>query len=49
VRCADATHGKELILKLNNIDGVVDTETMLSLEECINSHKLLMENIVNNS
>lgn len=49
VRCADATHGKELILRLNNIDGVVDTETMLSLEECINSHKLLMENIVNNS
>ena len=49
VRCIDAQHAKDLIFRINNIDGVVNTETMISLEECINSNGKLMENIVNNT
>ncbi len=46
VRCRDATHAKDLIFELNNIDGVYNTETMISLEECINSNARLIEAII---
>ena len=46
VRCRDAMHAKDVIFRINDIDGVVNTETMISLEECINSNARLMEAIM---
>lgn len=47
VRCKDAQHAKHVIFELNNIKGVYNTETMISLEECINNNSRLMEAIIN--
>ena len=49
VRCKDAQHAKHVIFELNNIGGVYNTETMISLEECINSNARLMEAIIRES
>jgi Lrp/AsnC family transcriptional regulator for asnA, asnC and gidA len=46
MRCRDALHAKEVIFQINAIDGVVNTETMISLEECINSNARLIEAIM---
>ena len=46
VRCKDASHAKDIIFQLNNINGVFNTETMISLEECINSNARLMDAII---
>lgn len=46
MRCKDALHAKEVIFQINDIDGVVNTETMISLEECINSNAGLMNSII---
>ncbi len=46
MRCRDALHAKEVIFRINDIEGVVNTETMISLEECINSNALLLKSII---
>ncbi len=45
VRARDTNHAKEIIFKLDDIDGVYRTETMISLEESINDKKRLMHSI----
>jgi len=47
IRARDTTHAKEIIFKLDDIDGVYRTETMISLEESINDKKRLMHSIFN--
>lgn len=47
VRAKDTTHAKEIIFRLDDIDGVYRTETMISLEESINDKKRLMHSIFN--
>jgi Lrp/AsnC family transcriptional regulator for asnA, asnC and gidA len=46
MRCRDAMHAKEVIFTINDIEGVVNTETMISLEECINSNAGLLNAII---
>ena len=47
VRAKSTTHAKEIIFKLDGIEGVYRTETMISLEESINDKKRLMHSIFN--
>lgn len=47
IRARSTTHAKEIIFKLDDIDGVYRTETMISLEESINDKKRLMHTIFN--
>jgi len=46
IRCMDTPHAKEVIYRINDIEGVYQTETMISLEECINSNKALLDTII---
>ncbi|MCH8554926.1 MAG: AsnC family transcriptional regulator [Schleiferiaceae bacterium] len=46
IRCKSTGHAKEVLYKINSIDGVVNTETMISLEECINSNVNLIQSII---
>ncbi len=45
IRAKDTAHAKDIIFKLDDIDGVYRTETMISLEESINDKKRLMHTI----
>ena len=45
VRCKDTDHAKEIIFMIDDIEGVLRTETMISLEESINDKKRLMHSI----
>ncbi|HPF10276.1 MAG TPA: winged helix-turn-helix transcriptional regulator [Flavobacteriaceae bacterium] len=45
VRAKDTSHAKEIIYKIDDIEGVTRTETMISLEESINDKKRLMHSI----
>ncbi len=45
VRAKETNHAKDIIFKLDDIDGVYRTETMISLEESINDKKRLMHSI----
>ena len=47
IRARSTEHAKEIIFKLDDIDGVYRTETMISLEESINDKKRLMHSIFN--
>ena len=47
IRARDTLHAKDVIFKLDDIEGVMRTETMLSLEESINDKKRLMHTIFN--
>ncbi len=47
VRAKTTEHAKEIIFKIDDIDGVLRTETMISLEESINDKKRLMHTIFN--
>lgn len=47
LRAKDTKHAKELIYRIDDIDGVYRTETMISLEEIINDKKRLMHSIFN--
>lgn len=47
IRAKHTTHAKEIIFKLDEIEGVYRTETMISLEESINDKKRLMHTIFN--
>lgn len=45
IRTRDTGHGKEIIYKINAIPGILRTETMISLEETINSSEGLIRSI----
>lgn len=46
VRCRDTKHAKDIIFKISEIPGVSNTETMIALDECINSSKNLLRTIL---
>ena len=46
IRCRDARHAKEVIFSISDIEGVQNTETMIALEECVNSSKGLLRSII---
>ncbi len=48
VRARDTQHAKDVIFKIDDIDGIVRTETMISLEESINDKKRLIHHIFQN-
>lgn len=45
IRAQDTSHAKDVIYKIDDIEGVLRTETMISLEESINDKKRLMHHI----
>ncbi|MDP2060631.1 MAG: winged helix-turn-helix transcriptional regulator [Flavobacteriaceae bacterium] len=45
IRAKDTQHAKEIIYMVDDIEGVMRTETMISLEESINDKKRLMHTI----
>ena len=45
IRAKDTTHAKNIIFKIDDIDGVSRTETMIAMEESINDKKRLMPTI----
>ena len=45
IRAKDTTHAKNIIFKVDDIDGVSRTETMIAMEESINDKKRLMHTI----
>ena len=45
IRCKDANHAKEILFKINDIEGVLRSETMISLEESINDKERLFKSI----
>tara|TARA_B100000989_G_scaffold266191_1_gene219507 strand:+ start:1884 stop:2363 length:480 start_codon:yes stop_codon:yes gene_type:complete len=47
VRARDTHHAKDIIFRIDDVEGVSRTETMISLEESINDKKRLMHNIFN--
>lgn len=47
IRARDTNHAKNIIFKIDDIDGVSRTETMISMEESINDKKRLMHRIFN--
>ncbi|MCK0157854.1 Lrp/AsnC ligand binding domain-containing protein [Cellulophaga sp. F20128] len=47
IRARDTHHAKNIIFKIDDIDGISRTETMISLEESINDKKRLMHTIFN--
>src|SRR5210317_590719 len=46
IRCRDASHAKDVIFRVNDIEGVENTESMISLEESINSNTGLLKLII---
>lgn len=46
IRCQDTKHAKRIIFQISDIPGVTNTETMIALEECINSSKSLLASIL---
>lgn len=47
IRCKDASHAKDVIFRINDVDGVENTESMISLEESINTNSGLLQLIIN--
>lgn len=45
IRAKDTNHAKEIIYEIDDIKGIVRTETMISLEESINDKKRLLHSI----
>ena len=45
IRCKNTKHAKNIIYKINNINGVLRTESMISLEESINDKERLLKSI----
>jgi Lrp/AsnC family transcriptional regulator for asnA, asnC and gidA len=45
IRTLDTRHGKDIIYRINAIPGIRRTETMISLEETINSSEALIRSI----
>jgi Lrp/AsnC family transcriptional regulator for asnA, asnC and gidA len=48
IRAKNTEHAKDIIFNIDDIDGIVRTETMISLEESINDKKRLMHYIFSN-
>jgi len=48
VRAKSTAHAKEIIFRIDDIESVMRTETMISLEESINDKKRLMHHIFAN-
>lgn len=48
IRAKSTTHAKDIIYQIDDIEGVLRTETMISLEESINDKKRLMHAIFEN-
>mgnify|MGYP006198683175 CR=1 FL=1 len=46
IRAIDSKHARELIFQIENVEGVYRSETMITLEECINDKKRLMHTIL---
>ena len=46
IRCTATKHATDIIFKISDIPGVTNTETMIALEECINSSKSLLASIL---
>ena len=46
IRCRDASHAKDVIFRINDIEGVENTESMISIEESINSNTGLLKLII---
>ncbi len=47
IRARDTNHAKNIIFKIDDIEGIMRTETMISLEESFNDKKRLMHKIFN--
>ncbi|WAC02371.1 winged helix-turn-helix transcriptional regulator [Lacinutrix neustonica] len=47
IRAKNTEHAKDIIFRLDDIEGVYRTETMISLEESINDKRRLMHDIFN--
>ena len=47
IRAKNTKHAKDIIFMVDDIEGVLRTETMISLEESINDKKRLMHRILN--
>lgn len=47
IRARDTNHAKNIIFKIDDIEGISRTETMISLEESFNDKKRLMHKIFN--
>lgn len=45
IRCKDAKHAKDVIFRMNSIQGVLRSESMISLEESINDKERLFRHI----
>ncbi|MBQ0787978.1 MAG: Lrp/AsnC ligand binding domain-containing protein, partial [Oceanihabitans sp.] len=45
IRAKNTENAKDIIFKLDDIDGIYRTESMISLEESINDKKRLMHSI----
>jgi len=45
IRTRDTSHGKDIIYRINAVPGILRTETMISLEETINSSEGLIRSI----
>ncbi|MDA9312506.1 winged helix-turn-helix transcriptional regulator [Vicingaceae bacterium] len=45
IRCKNTKHAKNIIYKISNINGVLRTESMISLEESINDKERLFKSI----
>lgn len=48
IRAKSTSHAKDIIFQIDDIEGVLRTETMISLEESINDKKRLMHDIFDN-
>lgn len=48
IRAKSTSHAKDIIYQIDDIEGVLRTETMISLEESINDKKRLMHDIFDN-
>lgn len=46
IRARDTAHAKDVIYQISDIDGVVSTETMISLEECVNDKGNLIKEVL---
>ncbi|WP_339610317.1 winged helix-turn-helix transcriptional regulator [uncultured Planktosalinus sp.] len=49
IRAKNTLHAKDIIYLIDDIEGVLRTETMISLEESINDKKRLMHDIFDNA
>ncbi len=47
LRCRDTLHAKDVLMKMQSIEGVKGTETMIMLEERLNDNKRLLRSIIN--